>query len=388
MRRGFQVALEQYGKFYKEHTGDDASSEDMTRIIDYYLASRARETTSSSEAQKEIFVLQVKKQKIMEELKGSLRDLDAGESGMERLEGQPLVYEASSGFFYFPEDVKKQIPITLGEMLNDLEWEVFYVLDKSIPRLILKEYLIARTKHQLRDLLDEQILDEETTRKRGDFGRREAYCRTKASIEVGEIVSGWLAETAVRCCLEKLVRDLNLDFSVDWSDVFLDVDYKIDFIIRRPKHDRGVRIEDNGQETDINSSNDLGIQFTISQTDFDLRRKTKQLKSARARLADVNDSIADIVLVSIPLKDIKKKFASWQARKKLTGYSLGGLDSFFGEETINKLVEGILNKFLSADKIEIIKRKVLEKKGFRLKRLAALDKLAAKKGQQKTEKGS
>lgn len=389
MRRGFEFALRQYnteiGEIEKAKiTGDEQKLQQETLELEKVLGRRAEASASSTENQREILEIQKEKREIFLELKKSFRDLEAG-----KLEDEPelikLSYDSATRFLKGRSKQGKEFLLTIGELFSNVEWDIFSNLDGSVPRHIRKEYLFVRARKKIRDLLDAQILLEETANQRSERGRREAYKKMKEAIDEDRLVSGWIAENAVRGFLSCLAMDFGLRFEVDRADVFMDVDHKVDFVLRRPRYHRGVGIEREDQsgresgegkqeelkesETDFDNdkNNGWGIQFTTSTTSLDLSRKRKQMLYARAYLPE--NKLKDLVLVSIPLGKVKNNYLRWLKSVKETGVSFGGPEQYWNERVQHELVDGLLKIFIPNKGLERIKQIISDREELRQRRM-------------------
>src|SRR3989338_8088830 len=180
MRRSFEQSLRGYeergrkkegyveiARLY-EKTKKESGVLDIGRIasmIDLRLQEEARRNVTDKETQEVILETQKYKQEIMTALHERFKAIERKEQ-QEVLKGQRLITMKEGKFVWNTETDKGEIQVTLGELLTDQEWGVEYVLDvETIPRQIQKRFAIEQAKFQLRELLNEQIILNETGRR-------------------------------------------------------------------------------------------------------------------------------------------------------------------------------------------------------------------------------
>src|SRR5690606_17791546 len=148
--------------------------------------------------------------------------------------------------------------ITVGELVTDREWgSGFTVKTGKIPREICKTFLVERAKSQINSLLNEQILADQLSNRFIDTGKKTAY---QSLLDERRAIPrfGHVVEVMVKNYLTKLAYDHGLDISIELGDVYDDVENKIDFVIRRTGHTRGVGVQ---QDLEVDT---LAVQFTIN----------------------------------------------------------------------------------------------------------------------------
>lgn len=271
-----------------------------------------------------------------------LVDLEAIENAVDSdiadREARSVGYDGQTSSFFLFGKKGTRIPLTRGELMSDGRWGVKYRLDKSVPRETRTEYAIKDATDTLSHLHNLQIALNESTRGENDFDE-EAYTevlkreRAKENIE-GGLDNGGLAEMVVLSLLERLSLDNNLPFTVQETDPYQDIKGKIDFIIHfKAGHNRGAKV--NQSET----VRDIGIQLTESVNLQALERKQGQIDRATKRR---ESSITDVVLVSIPLKDMQKLHKDWQVESKKK--TPGGPDKLLSRGQQETILRGILQK--------------------------------------------
>jgi hypothetical protein len=276
----------------------------------------------------------------MKSFKQKIADLDNPETTAERKEGQVLImYNQGTEKFYQVE--KGMEPISVGEIMTDGDWGIEYYLDpETIPRNIRKRYIIESAKNRIQSKLDEQIIIDEISNQKTDKFKRETYGRIKADAEKGYDPTGIIAEKMVKNFLKKLTYDSDVNFRLIEADVFQDVEQKVDFIIHRKKHTRGVGVDENDQ------SGDIGIQFTTNPSQHKLRQKSQQIERAKSKLAE-EDAVEDIVLVSIPLNQTRDIYRKWSLDK-----SGGGPDKLWTQDTKETIFKEVMKDFLAPKEIQ------------------------------------
>lgn len=295
MRNFSEVAKDELKKPPGEELGD------LSKVVDWHLDKAAEKYKNSSEVQRKIYDLQKEKQKIMERLKSDLACLDNPECDFERQEGERQTgFDSETKTFDYYDDLSQDQTATFGEILTDMDLGVNYHLDKkSVPRTMLKKYLIERAKKELFRVLNLQIIEG------GDKVNPMAALRWKYKTPYSKIQNlkiehqatrGFIAEVLVENFLKQLSIDNDLPFEIKEADVSQDVEQKIDFIICRKEKQRGV-----GAEAD-EAKKSIGIQFTVLKRKRS--HKIKQVDEAKKALIAEGGHIQDIILVSVPLKAI------------------------------------------------------------------------------------
>lgn len=354
MRQGFRQTLETYGEIAKDEMGlgdkrpeaeapengrePRDATERLETVLDWHLEKRAEKSGSTKEAQKEIFDVQRRKQQIMKELKEDLAALDHPEQP----EREPAPGSREVGYrdgrLWWSRPDGREVPVTLGEVVTDLAWGLDCHLDRdTVPRNMRKRLLIERAKSQLQDLLDMQIMAEEIASDQTHPDRARAYEAVRERRERGGFAMGFAAEKMMIQLFRKLEIDRGLPCQVLGADVYQDVAQKIDFIIRRTDHTRGVRVEDGGEEVQ-----NKGIQFTLNTQRFVLNRKIDQIRRSKQKLTE-EDRIDDIMLVVMDMKWMVDAYRQWEEDKPP-----GGPDKFLDgavrKQISKRTLEGMFTK--------------------------------------------
>lgn len=309
---------------------------------DVEIDRRAKSLDGSKEAQQRIFELQREKQNLMAELKKILALIDGKESReFHKSESDRLVWFDTQKKVYFVGEGDSQEVATLGEVLFDNDFGASYVMDFSdatIPRLTRKRFALEQTKRQLHDLLNRQIIEEETSRPDVAERVKEIYQSLERKQERTEV--GFLAERVVEYLLKRLEWDEAVPFKFVMADVHQDVAQKIDFIIKVQKKSRGVSVEASQMET-------IGIQFTMNEERVPF--KLGQIEQAKR---EGLDKVDDLVLVSIPIEHINTVLYQWEERRSETGKTAGGPVTFLLSEEKEVLMRGMFSHLFEAQEME------------------------------------
>lgn len=319
----------------------DAELNQLRGAVDWHLQQAALRQENNIEVQRRIFDLQKEKQIIIDRLKRWLSCLDDANCTIEK---EPDSREASfhsvKKVFEYQLDGKTR-EATVGEIMTDAEWNIFYHLDKkTTPRALLKKYFLERTKHELGQLLDFQIIASERASRLVDPFKKGAYGALEMARKSNTLFqqSGFIAESMVKNMLRKLAYDVGADFDIIVGDVFQDVEQKIDFIIHKKKKFRGVSVEASDKVRDI------GIQFTINPNVRE--HKLEQIRRAKRNMLSRED-VGEIVLVTIPLQSANALMHEWQAM----GMPAGGPDKLLARRGAKYIVYELLSNIMPQEQI-------------------------------------
>lgn len=347
MRPKFRQALESYGEIAKDRRDAErapeaeggGSSEELGRLdaaLDWLTAKRARASMTDQEVQQEIYALQERKQAIMAEMRGELSALDdpaRATEGERRPDARPVVTRDGT-FFCRSRKTGQETEVTLGDMVTDLAWDIDYELDGQAPREVRKRLIIERAKRQLEDLLDRQIATEESANARTGERVKEAYRRSMDARESGELPFGLVAERILSQMLRKAIIDRGAPFTYRRADAFQDVTQKIDFIVRRVDHARGVRVEEG------ESLGATGIQFTLNPNPDVLERKAQQIARSKELLQE-EDHIDDIVLVRMAADVFGRAYERWERLRRPPGGPDALIDERDRDAILRELLKGM-----------------------------------------------
>jgi hypothetical protein len=342
MRRNFEERLTQFGEVAKQK--QQAESPDEAKGFDTYLTSTfkrlAERRGSTPEAQRMIFEYQEQKQQIMAELRQRLAAIGTPEEHINKQkETRRITFQHGRLNWRGP---KGNQAVDEGSLFTDAAWGIDYQLDpKTVPKHLRKKYLVERAKYKLRELLDWQILTDELSSSYTDNGKQYAYEQLAITKDSDQERPGHIAEKMVRTFLEKLAINHELDFEVLPADVYQDVQHKIDFIIKRKSRVRGVGIEESDEHSKV------GIQFTINSTTQTLLHKQEQIRRA-LHGAKQEEAVEDILLVRIPLNDVRTKYLEWQK----AGSPPGGPEALWDSKTQEQIFKGVMHQFLAPHEVD------------------------------------
>lgn len=345
MRHSFGKNLEQYRDIVIDEREmlrrGDINEAELTRlggVLEWHLGKAAEMRDTTEKTQRKIYELQKQKQATMDRLHRRLDALDHPERHTEDGSSAGLRVCSEGGVYYVEEPNGPQHKITLGEIMTDGAWGVRYTLDPdSVPRSARKMYLVEETKRELQTLLDGQIILDETGSGHGGEGIKAAYLAKSEESGAEMLPAGLVAEKMVENFFKKLTYDADAPFEIRFADIYQDVTQKIDFIIHRKTHNRGIGVE-------TSEKDDIGVQFTTRASG--LEHKKEQVRRARKYLKQ-EDEVGDIMLVSVPLVRTKELFEKWNA-KKLPG----GPDKLWDVEIKRMVYEKVLKDILTPEEME------------------------------------
>ncbi len=316
----------------------------FSEALEEKLNKLAYDYHTGEETQKIIYNLQKEKQKQMQQLKANLQAVEKSRYQKEILPNERFVtYSQETNNFVYTDERGKTQAVTFGEIVTDLDWGLNYYLDPATtPKLIIKKYLVEKTKKQLLELLNKQIITSETG---GDLAlpqRQKVYSIVEKRLVQGAETRPWglYAEIMVKNFLKKLSLDKKLPFDIKEADIFQDVEEKIDFIIHKKEWLRGVKV---GID---NRVQDIGIQFTVDPQK--IAEKKRQIERSKQILRSKKENIQDIALVVFPFKtafSLKKK---WEQK----GRPAGGPDKFLYRHHAERLFRKLLKDIFPAAEIE------------------------------------
>jgi len=133
--------------------------------------------------------------------------------------------------------------VSKGDILTDGDWGLMYYLDsQTMPRMAQKKFFVESAKRELRNLLDEQLSEQDLDSfkipgqprgsLRGIVGSRKMVNKSGGfNLEKRPEYVGFVAEVIVKNLFQQLRFDGVLDVRVVEGDVYQDAVEKIDFII-------------------------------------------------------------------------------------------------------------------------------------------------------------
>jgi len=340
---------------------------ELQTVLDWHVRDKAEQRSKErsqyqrphlvkrERSQREILAIQKRKQELVDWLEAERIRLNDPDYHPEKsTDSREVVYE--DGKYYVINPGGEKIELTLGEIITDYELGINYYLNPdSVPKAVRKKYIFETTKKELQDLLDEQIiLDEIGNLNFGGEGTVKRKNNIIKSPQENKGSEGAMAEIMVSNFLEKLSWDFNADFKLIRTDVYEDHLHKIDFAIRRKMHYRGIKVEGQVEAKEESDKSRLGIQFTIGQSKELLRKKRHQLMEMREKIG-VEIDLDDVVLVSVPLKDLSKVFFKWFS----AGKPSGGPDKLWDRETKQAIIAGVLQGMMTEEEIRELQEKIV-----------------------------
>lgn len=232
---------------------------------------------------------------------------------------------------------------TMGEVMSDMEWGEEYVFDKSVDIHTIREYHLNQLKKELREKLDEQIIESETSNTYVDTAKQMAYKQIKERNGNDSQMEkrGVVAEKMVATFIEQLSVDCeDADFTLLHADAYQDVNNKIDFIIQRNNRFHGAGVEESNDIEHI-TTRTVGIQFTTAEGLAG--HKEDQLKKAKRGMSDVDD----IVLVTIPMQEASYIYKKWNNNKQP-----GGPVKLWNNDTKANVFRAVMQNVLTGEEIE------------------------------------
>lgn len=298
----------------------------------------AHEQETRLKKQVDIIELQREKQRIMDETKMRLRQLEVDEV-IEWSDTSRAVLQTENGLMYLAGDGTYE-SITQGALLTGGAWGMQYAPDSSVDRLTLKKYILQEAKDKLSDLWDQQIIIHEGESKKNHELLRDAYKRSEVdrALPTQEQHFGIAAEEIVLTYITRCIIDHDLPFTIKKGNAYQDITDKIDFIIhRKSEHVREVGVE---------AVKDRGVQFTVSKRDDLEKRKMSQLEKARERDQEVGRKI-DRRLVKVSIGYVQDLLQPWQESKHPNGPS-----EFIEPEVTQRLFRELLEEMFSEEEIK------------------------------------
>lgn len=347
MREAFRRTLEGYQHVAREQAVPGIGSE----RAEHLKAAAAWEMEKAERAsrvpvgvQRRVFLLQREKARIMQELKEGLRQIEAGTFANEKL-SNALETSYCNGKLVARWN-GLEIPVTVGTIIADLDWDTHYDLDASVPKNIRKRYLLELAKQRIFRIAQKQIDLYEGANPALEKNLRmgiHSMLGLEQSMELGH-----LAERMTYGLMRRLEIDADPGFRVMRADAYHDVVQKIDFLLSVPSWLRGVRTE----VTEEDNRTVEGFQLTISANSSALSMKRQEVKAARA---SIQGRLRDVSLVRFNGEYIAQAYARWRH----LGRPPGGPYAYIPSEGIREIVHGLLKSIVPQETIDAIQDSAL-----------------------------
>jgi hypothetical protein len=292
----------------------------------------------------DVYRLQMEKADIMGELHQKIRAIEDGESVAGFAEGESRDVEWNKGahraMVKLPSG--KRAPATVGELVTDGAWGLAYKLGKDIPKDIKKRFIISEARRKILGLADEQIIRAEMAKRTiKEGGETNPSYRNIFEDTQKDNRTGVIAEKLVKTFFAKNIIDHELPIRFEEVDVHEDVERKIDFIVHLPRRARGVGVEEPEEREDV------GIQLTTNITPEAHEWKAKQIEESKKRLSEDKSAVDDILLVTLPLKELNHQYNVWKKEEKRPG---GPMRRWNGEQK-KQIFKGVLQGLFSDEKL-------------------------------------
>lgn len=354
MRESFRRGLENYQSLAKKKdnvksgsvhmTDEEIGLQEIESAIRYHEHDLANRRSQEVKVQRKIFHLQEEKNAVMKRLNERIASLDRDPGSIEKNGDERIVSSDERGNLSVDG-----IQVTEGMLLTDGEWGLKYHPDQTVSRRLRKRYAIEHAKGELRALLDRQIVEDEIGSARTHEFKKKAYGAFKEMRGREEEVGGWVAERLIKTFFKRISIDFDLDIEIMETDVYEDVEHKIDFVIRRKARARGVSVEAREDHQD------LGVQFTMRNESRTLEHKRHQIERVKEKKERDGLRVEDVLLVSLPLRDVRGLYKKWEKKK-----SPGGPTELWSPEEKKAVFERVLTGILSPAEIQAQWRIVME----------------------------
>jgi len=257
----------------------------------------------------------------------------------EQQKGSRLLSYGADGTFATYFKGGEGVALSKGEVLAAAEWGFWWRFDDSVPPDIQKEVMSHQVRHVIAQQYDRQLVQMGKVNTLANDQKRDTYTQIeKTNLELETMPSGILAEKMLMSFLTKQMHDTDLAFKVISADVYEDVEHKIDFIIEVEDTRRGVKVNEPEHRSRI------GIQFTMNPKATE--QKERQLKRVRNTAMSASD-LDEMVLITMPLGDIKAVFDAWRYteegnRRNYNRLDPRGPDHSWSQETKQQILDGLV----------------------------------------------
>lgn len=231
------------------------------------------------------------------------------------------------------------LTLTKGEVMAAAQWGFWWRFDDSVDNSLQREVMSHQVRHVIAGEYDKQLIALGKADRLSNDMKRDVYTSIEATnLNLDTMPAGILCEKMLMSFLTKEMHDSDLPFKVQSVDVYEDVENKIDFVVTFEGTTRGVQVGE------PEHTNRIGIQFTMNA--HAAERKEKQLEKVRGRGFN-NLDIDELVLIVMPLNDVKKKYQQWRYdesgnRRNERKLDPNGPDSLWSEDTKKQIIDGLV----------------------------------------------
>jgi len=261
-------------------------------------------------------------------------------------------YDAKTQSPYFLDERKEKKYLSMGQIISNTIWDKEYYLsfdsfneNKDRGGDMYDDYIENFTHQETLKILNKHIYNKEIEKNSvKDSYKMRAYQNSKEQGAHGleNMRSGIIAEKLVRSFLTRVsIDNKELEIEVNEVNIYQDIEYKIDFLIKNKHINRGVAVDsDEYEEEKVRK-----IQFTINSSKESEELKKKQL-----------EVVNDVILVKMPELEIGKTIRKWKEDRN-KDYSP---DKYFDSETKREILEKMLKGFVSDEALDkIIKSAII-----------------------------
>ncbi|PID83151.1 hypothetical protein CSB11_02860 [Candidatus Campbellbacteria bacterium] len=292
----------------------------------------------SEETQSEIFDLQKEKEEKILEMKEKLKDVDEGKEIAFSKDASSVKYDKEDGKYTVFGKKGVQLETTKGQILASTLWGSEFKLDSDVERDFKKKFILEHTKNDILEMYDSQVIrwGRESFMTQGGTSRAYEGLAETENMSLEEIPKGTLAEKMFSSFFTRVCQDVSeIPFEFKRADIYDDVENKIDFVFKIKHNDevaeKQAYVQDDGEN--------IGVQFTIGKSTNLLKHKQEQFKRS-----DLEESkVDDLVLVSIPIEEIRDFLKTYQESSK-NDKLVKTPDFYFSEDLKEKIVKAVLEK--------------------------------------------
>ncbi len=231
-------------------------------------------------------------------------------------------------------------PVSLTDLLVDLDWGVGYVLDPQVPKRLRKHYAVARARHEVERLTDQQLYAKALGDQRMDTLVQDAYRESLMEQGKERQRDGILTEKMIASQFRKWCLDHpDLPIMFERTDVHQDIEQKVDLCLRVNDWRRGVRVRHDPQ-----AHGHFGVQITLNTSPDAQARKHRQVDAAKRRFRDEYDDIVLMTVESGPAESVH----AWEKAGKPPG---GPLRFWNNAQQKEAVFRGALHRLLDREEI-------------------------------------